>query len=62
MLQTIVNAPQAVIPYERAAIALEQRGRFKLSAVTGVTQLNADAPDIAPLNGVCSGLRWPKKS
>jgi len=55
MLQTIVNAPQAVIPFERAAIALEQRGRFKLSAVTGVTQLHADAPEIAPLNGI---LQW----
>jgi RND family efflux transporter MFP subunit len=55
MLQTIVNAPQAVIPYERAAIALEQRGRFKLSAVTGVTQVNADAPDIAPLNEI---MEW----
>ena len=55
MLQTIVNAPQAVIPYERAAIALEQRGRFKLSAVSGVTKLNADAPEIAPLNSI---LQW----
>ena len=55
MLQTIVNAPQAVIPYERAAILLEQRGRFKLSAVTGLTQVNADAPDIAPLNEL---LQW----
>jgi RND family efflux transporter MFP subunit len=55
MLQTIVNAPQAIIPYERAAIALEQRGRFKLSAVTGVTQVNADAPDLAPLNEI---LQW----
>jgi RND family efflux transporter MFP subunit len=55
MLQTIVNAPQAVIPYERAAIALEQRGRFKLSAATGLTQVNADAPEIAPLNAV---LQW----
>jgi RND family efflux transporter MFP subunit len=55
MLQTIVNAPQAVIPYERAAIALEQRGRFKLSAVSGVTRLNADAPEIAPLNSL---LQW----
>ena len=55
MLQTIVNAPQAVIPFERAAIALEQRGRFKLSAVSGVTQVNVDAPDIAPLNAV---LQW----
>ena len=55
MLQTIVNAPQAVIPYERAAIALDQRGRFKLSAVTGVAQLNADAPEIAPLDRI---LQW----
>jgi len=55
MLQTIVNAPQAVIPYERAAIALEHGGSFKLSAVTGLMQLQADHPDIAPLNGI---LQW----
>jgi RND family efflux transporter MFP subunit len=55
MLQTIVNAPQAVIPYERAAIALEQRGRFKLSAVTGQLQVDADAPEIAPLDGI---MQW----
>jgi GAF domain-containing protein len=59
MLQTIVNAPQAVIPYERAAIVLEQRGRFKLSAVTGLTQINVDAPDIAPLNEI---LQWASMS
>jgi GAF domain-containing protein len=52
MLQTIVDAPQAVIPYERAAIVLADRGRFKLSAVTGQTQLNVDGADIAPLNSV----------
>lgn len=55
MLQTIVNAPQAVIPYERAAIALEQRGRFKLSAVTGRTQVKDDDPEIAPLNEI---MQW----
>src|ERR1022692_1507156 len=55
MLQTIVNAPQAVIPYERAAVALEHSGKYKLSAVTGVTQVDAGAPDIAPLNDI---LRW----
>jgi len=55
MLQTIVNAPQAVIPYDRAAIALDQRGKFKLSAVTGVTQVNEDAPEIAPLNEI---VQW----
>jgi RND family efflux transporter MFP subunit len=55
MLQTIVNAPQAVIPYDRAALALEQKGRFKLSALTGLTQVNADAPEVAPLNAV---MQW----
>ena len=55
VLQTIVNAPQAVIPYERAAVALEHGGKYKLSAVTGVTQVDADAPDVAPLNDI---LRW----
>jgi RND family efflux transporter MFP subunit len=55
MLQTIVNAPQAIIPYQRAAIVLEQNGRFKLSAVTGLTEVSADAPEIAPLNEV---LQW----
>ncbi len=55
MLQTIVNAPQAVIPYERSAIGLEQGGRFKLSAVSGITRLNADDPEIAPLNEI---LEW----
>lgn len=59
MLQTIVNAPQAIIPYERAAIVLVQGGRFKLSAVTGLTQVNADAPDVAPLNEI---LQWASLS
>jgi RND family efflux transporter MFP subunit len=55
VLQTIVNAPQAVIPYQRAAIALEKNGKYKLAAVTGLTTVDADAPDVAPLNDV---LRW----
>lgn len=55
MLQTIVNAPQAIIPYERAAILLERGGQFKLSAVTGLTQVNVDAPDVAPLSEI---LQW----
>jgi RND family efflux transporter MFP subunit len=59
MLQTIVNAPQAVIPYDRAALALEKNGRFKLSAVTGFTQVDADSPELAPLNDV---LQWASLS
>jgi RND family efflux transporter MFP subunit len=55
MLQTIVNAAHAVIPYERAAIALDRGGRIKIGAVTGSTTVNADAPEIAPLNEV---MQW----
>ena len=55
VLQTIVNAPQAVIPYERAAVALERNGKYKLSAVTGFTQVDADAPEVASFNDI---LRW----
>lgn len=55
MLQTIVDAPQVVIPYERAALALKQGGRFKLRAVTGLTSVSPDAPEIAPLNSI---LQW----
>ncbi len=55
VIQTIVNSPQALIPYERAAIGLLQGGKYKLAAVTGITQLDATAPDIAPLNDI---LRW----
>jgi RND family efflux transporter MFP subunit len=55
VLQTIVNAPQAVIPYERAAVALEQGGKYKLSAVTGLSQVDAGSPELSALNDV---LRW----
>jgi RND family efflux transporter MFP subunit len=55
VLQTIVNAPQAVIPYERAAVALVHGGKYKLSALTGLTQFDANAPDVSPLNDI---LRW----
>lgn len=55
VLKTVVDAPQALIPYERAAIGLQQAGKYKLAAVTGVTQLDASRPDLAPLNDI---LRW----
>lgn len=59
MLQTIVNAPQAVIPYDRAALALDQHGRFTLSAVTGFTKVDTDSPELSPLNEV---LQWASLS
>lgn len=55
VLQTIVNSPQALIPYERSAIGLLQGGKYKLAAVSGVTQLDATDPEIVPLSDI---LRW----
>src|SRR5215471_3039014 len=55
VLQAIVNGPAAVIPYERAAIALEQRGRMQLKAVSGTAQVNADDPQYRSLDAL---LQW----
>ena len=39
LLQIIVNSPQSVLPYELCAIALDNRGRLQLKAVSGMTSL-----------------------
>ncbi|WP_433983815.1 GAF domain-containing protein [Tunturiibacter empetritectus] len=54
VLQAIVNQPQLVIPYERAAIALEQRNRVTVQAISGVTKLDLSNPEVASLNGLLS--------
>lgn len=55
VLQAVVNGPAAVIPYERAAIALDDRGGTRLRAVSGTTQLNADDPQYRGLREI---LQW----
>ena len=55
VLQAVVNGPATVIPYERAAIALEQRGRIQLRAVSGVTEFNPQDPQVAALSQI---LQW----
>jgi RND family efflux transporter MFP subunit len=55
VLQAIVNQPQLVIPYERAALALEQRNRLTIQAVSGVTKLDTSEPSVERLTEV---LRW----
>ena len=39
LLQIIVNSPQSVLPYELCAIALDNRGKLQLKAVSGLTSL-----------------------
>jgi RND family efflux transporter MFP subunit len=59
VLNAVVNEPAMVIPYERAAIALEQRGRLHVRAVTGAVRINPQDPDIVRLQGL---LEWASLS
>ena len=55
VLDAIVNGPSTVIPYERAAIALEQRGRLQVKAVSAIAKINPEDPDISRLQDL---LEW----
>src|SRR5947209_986852 len=55
VLHAIVNTPSAVIGYDRAAIALEQRGRHQLKAVSGMDQVHTGDPEIEHLQEL---LEW----
>ncbi|MGA3035429.1 MAG: GAF domain-containing protein [Terracidiphilus sp.] len=39
LLQIVVNSPQSVLPYELCAIALDNRGRLQLKAISGMARL-----------------------
>ena len=55
VVQTIVNGPQAVIPFERSALALEQSGRLQLKAISGAKVVNQGDPSISALRDL---LEW----
>jgi RND family efflux transporter MFP subunit len=59
VLDAIVNGPGHVIPYERAAMALEQRGRMVVKAVSGMAKINPQDPDLARLQDL---LEWASLS
>lgn len=59
VLQAVVNEPGTVIHYERAAIALEQRGRLQIRAVTGAVKINPQDPEIVRLQSL---LEWASLS
>ena len=59
VLDAIVTGPGAVIPYERAAIALEQRGRLKIRAITGMPRINPQDPNVVRLQDI---LEWASLS
>ncbi|MGA2643686.1 MAG: efflux RND transporter periplasmic adaptor subunit [Candidatus Sulfotelmatobacter sp.] len=55
VLQSVVNHTQAIVPFERAAIALEQRGTLQLKAISGTTQINPADPAVSGLKEM---LEW----
>jgi RND family efflux transporter MFP subunit len=55
LLQIIVNSPQNVLPYERCSIALDQRGRLQLRAVSGMPNLPMGDVQVERLQDL---LRW----
>jgi len=59
VLQVIVNDTQAVLSYDRAAIALEERGSVQLKAVSGLPQINPGDPTIKLLKEM---LEWASLS
>ena len=59
VLKAVVNEPATVIPYEKAAIALEQRGWLQIRAVTGAVRINPQDPDIVRLQAL---LEWASLS
>ena len=46
VMRTVVNATAALIRYDRCAIAVQDRGRLRLGAVSGVIELDRKSPDI----------------
>ncbi len=55
VLQAVVRTPQAVIPYERAALALEVNGKFKLRAISTEEEINYSDPNVKRVNEM---LQW----
>lgn len=55
VLQAVVNNTQSVLAYDRAAIALEQRGSLQLKAVSGNVHINFSDPTIKLLKEM---LEW----
>ena len=59
VLDAVVTGPGAVIPYERAAIALEDRGRLKVRAITGMPRINPQDSNVVRLQEL---LEWASLS
>jgi RND family efflux transporter MFP subunit len=55
VLHTIVNATSALISYDRCAIGILQRGKMRLGAISGSTEVDRKDPDVRRLEDL---LQW----
>jgi GAF domain-containing protein len=55
LLQIIVNSPQSVLPFERCCIALDNRGRLQLKAVSGMASIPTGDVEVERLRAL---LQW----
>lgn len=46
VLQVVVNAPQRIMSYDRAAVALENKGKLQLKTVSGKTEIVPGDPEM----------------
>lgn len=46
VLQVVVNGPQRIMTYDRAAVAMERKGRLQLKAVSGMLEIVNTDPQI----------------
>ena len=56
LLQIIVNSPQNVLPFERCAIALDNRGKLQLKAISGMANIPMGDAKVDPLHELVSWL------
>ena len=55
LLQIIVNSPQNVLPFERCSIALDNRGKLQLKAISGMTSIPMGDVQV---EGLLELVRW----
>jgi RND family efflux transporter MFP subunit len=56
VLQSVVNTPSAVIPYERAWVALDQRGKLQLKAISGMEQVSIGSKEVEDLQSILPAI------
>jgi GAF domain-containing protein len=55
IIQIVVNGPQKIMAYDRAAVALNQRGKVQLKAISGKSEINNAEPTVKSLRAI---LEW----